>query len=70
MRYEPEVIKNIPRSDTIREIVSIALGESATRVALVPDQGNVNVTYDVETRNGNFIIRVRFDRGELDPSQA
>ena len=65
MRNEPEVIKNIPHGDTIRDIVSTALGESATRVALVPDQGNVNVTYDVETRNGNFIIRVRFDRVEL-----
>jgi hypothetical protein len=65
MRNKPEVIINVPQSDTIREIVSIALGESATRVALVPDKGCVNVTYDVETRNGNFIIRVRYDCGEL-----
>jgi len=66
MGNEPAIIENDPRADTIREIVNVALGESATRIALVPEQGNVNVTYDVVTRNGNFIIRVRFDRGELD----
>jgi fructosamine-3-kinase len=65
MKDEPEITKDIPRDDTIREIVTTALGEPATQVALVREQGNVNVAYDVATRNGNFIVRVRFDRDEL-----
>lgn len=56
---------SVLRVETIKQIVSTALGESATKIALVPGQGSVNRTYDIETRNGSFIVRVRFDRDEI-----
>jgi aminoglycoside phosphotransferase (APT) family kinase protein len=60
-----QISDNVPRADAIEQIVRTALGESATKIALVPEQGNVNRTYDIETHNGSFIVRVRFDREEI-----
>jgi fructosamine-3-kinase len=61
----PELTTDVPRAETIRQIVVAALGEPATKVTLIPEQGNVNIAYDVDTRHGSFIVRVRFDRDEL-----
>jgi pentatricopeptide repeat protein len=60
-----QISDSVSRAEVIQQIVWTALGERATRIVLVPEQGNVNRTYDVETRNGSFIVRVRFDREEI-----
>lgn len=61
----PDLVTNVPQAETIKQIVFSALGEPATKIALVDEQGNVNKAYDVTTRSGDVIVRVRFDRDEM-----
>ena len=56
---------NDPKAEIVREIVKHALGEPAVKTSLVPEQGKVNRAYMVETRNGRFVLRVRFDKDEM-----
>lgn len=52
-------------AETVRQIVSAELTESPTKITLVEEQGNVNKAFDITTNSGNFIIRIRFNRHEM-----
>jgi len=65
MRNSLRNITDVVRAETIKQIVFTALWEPATKATLIPEQGNVNVAYDVESRNGSVIVRVRFGRHDL-----
>lgn len=60
-----ERINPAPQGEVVRRIVFSALQEPASNITLVEEQGNVNRAYDVMTRSGSVIVRVRFDRDEL-----
>lgn len=55
----------VAEEESVRGIVTEALGESPVRVAPVPVQGNVNRSYEAETLSGSFVVRVRFHRQEI-----
>jgi fructosamine-3-kinase len=65
MHKSPEQNRDDPRIGLVAEIVEEALGTPATEIVLLVEQGNVNRTYSIATRNGNFILRARFDRNEM-----
>ncbi|WKZ57073.1 MAG: aminoglycoside phosphotransferase family protein [Bdellovibrionota bacterium] len=61
----PTTERRDTKSATVGEIVKQALGEPASSIFQVPEQGNVNTSYFVDTRSGSFVVRVRFDRDEM-----
>ena len=54
-----------PKIAAVGEILKEALHEPATTIVPIPEQGNVNAAYFADTRSGNFVVRVRFDREEM-----
>jgi aminoglycoside phosphotransferase (APT) family kinase protein len=63
MQSEPNLTTDLKRRiDVVCEIVLAALGEAATYIAPVKEQGNVNAAFEISTRSGEFILRAKFDR--------
>jgi hypothetical protein len=63
MQSEPNLTTDLKRRiDVVCEIVLAALGEAATHIAPVKEQGNVNAAFEITTGSGEFILRAKFDR--------
>jgi aminoglycoside phosphotransferase (APT) family kinase protein len=65
MMTDVNIYQRPAKIQIVSKIILKALNDVPKHISLIQCQGNVNVAYDVNTSRGDYIVRIRFGKADL-----